>query len=188
MNREYVDSNIYIIKNVFSDEHFKILQNFAEEDSEWEGQKNTLVSYNENESNETTVLKKNFTEEISIFYKAIFKNVLDTFEPELYIKRDDSIKKYPAGLESPKGSGWAMAPHADCDPKHHLTKNIKKGIVFYLNSNYNGGEIEYVNKGISLKPEENSIIVHPSTEEYKHGVRVVTNGNRYIYTNFLRKF
>ena len=177
MNKIYIDENIYIVKNIFSDEQLKTLQTFAEDEAGWE-------AYGDHE---VSVLKKTFNKEIAIFYKTVFKNILEVIEPDLYIKKDDSIKKYIAGLESPKGSGWAMLPHSDCDPKNNITKNIKKGIVFYLNSNYEGGEIEYVNKNISLKPEENSIIIHPSTEEYKHGVKIVTNGTRCIYTNFLRK-
>jgi predicted 2-oxoglutarate/Fe(II)-dependent dioxygenase YbiX len=49
----------------------------------------------------------------------------------------------------------------------------------YLNDNYEGGEIEFVNSGIKIKPEAGSIIFFPSNFLYVHEVHPITSGFRY---------
>ena len=68
----------------------------------------------------------------------------------------------------------------------HLPAHQDQGIssrvlssVMYLNDNYDGGEIEFVNSGIKLKPEAGSIIFFPSNFLYVHEVYPITEGYRY---------
>jgi hypothetical protein len=51
--------------------------------------------------------------------------------------------------------------------------------VMYLNDNYEGGEIEFVNSKIKIKPEAGSIIFFPSNFLYVHEVHPITEGQRY---------
>lgn len=68
----------------------------------------------------------------------------------------------------------------------HLPAHQDQGVstrvlstVMYLNDNYDGGEIEFVNSGVKLKPEAGSIIFFPSNFLYVHEVYPITAGERY---------
>lgn len=58
------------------------------------------------------------------------------------------------------------------------------GIVLYLNDEYEGGEIDYKDLGISYKPKAGDLVVHYAG--LLHGVKEVTQGVRYIFTMFVR--
>jgi Rps23 Pro-64 3,4-dihydroxylase Tpa1-like proline 4-hydroxylase len=51
--------------------------------------------------------------------------------------------------------------------------------VMYLNDDYEGGEIEFINSGVKLKPEAGSIIFFPSNFLYVHEVHPIKSGTRY---------
>lgn len=71
-------------------------------------------------------------------------------------------------------------------PGGHLPAHQDQGVstrvlssVMYLNDNYEGGEIEFVNSGVKLKPEKGSIIFFPSNFLYVHEVYPIISGFRY---------
>jgi hypothetical protein len=48
---------------------------------------------------------------------------------------------------------------------------------YFINDNYDGGEIEFVNLGIKIKPKSGQLLIHPAGYEYlEHEVK---NGNKY---------
>lgn len=68
----------------------------------------------------------------------------------------------------------------------HLPAHQDQGVssrvlssVMYLNDDYEGGEIEFVNSGVKIKPEAGSIIFFPSNFLYVHEVYPITQGFRY---------
>jgi Rps23 Pro-64 3,4-dihydroxylase Tpa1-like proline 4-hydroxylase len=68
----------------------------------------------------------------------------------------------------------------------HLPAHQDQGVstrvlstVMYLNDNYEGGEIEFINSKIKIKPEAGSIIFFPSNFLYVHEVHPITSGFRY---------
>jgi hypothetical protein len=58
--------------------------------------------------------------------------------------------------------------------------------VFYLNDDYEGGEIEFPSFGIKYKPEAGDFIMFPSSYAYRHRVTPVTSGTRYSIASWLR--
>ena len=56
------------------------------------------------------------------------------------------------------------------------------GILIYLNSNFDGGEICYPEYGIQYKPKRGVLIVHHAGN--LHMVNPVSNGTRYSMTSF----
>ena len=71
------------------------------------------------------------------------------------------------------------------DDGYGLTENqigIKWGIVIYLNSEYEGGNIEYPEIDLAFKPKVGSMLIHRG--DIPHKVQVVTSGCRYYITGF----
>lgn len=50
---------------------------------------------------------------------------------------------------------------------------------FYLNDNYEGGEIEFTRFSLKIKPKANQAIFFPANYVYNHTVHPVTSGTRY---------
>lgn len=58
--------------------------------------------------------------------------------------------------------------------------------VLYLNNNYEGGEIEFVNFGVKIKPEPGMLILFPSNYAYAHVAHPVTKGTKYALVTWIR--
>ena len=58
-------------------------------------------------------------------------------------------------------------------------------ILIYLNDDYEGGELESTNAGVSLKPKALTLIAFPSYIEYTHRVHPVTSGERYTIVSWI---
>lgn len=57
--------------------------------------------------------------------------------------------------------------------------------ILYLNDNYDGGEIEFVNFDIKIKPEPGMLVLFPSSFPYAHIAHPVTNGTKYAIVTWL---
>ena len=73
------------------------------------------------------------------------------------------------------GVGQHFVNHVDDSKGYPRTVSMS----FYLNDNYEGGEIEFPRFGIQVKPEANQLIMFPSNYVYNHVVNPVTKGTRY---------
>jgi Rps23 Pro-64 3,4-dihydroxylase Tpa1-like proline 4-hydroxylase len=58
-------------------------------------------------------------------------------------------------------------------------------MLYYLNDGYEGGELEFANFDIFYKPQRGDVIVFPSSFIYKHRVREVSQGVRYVVADFM---
>lgn len=73
---------------------------------------------------------------------------------------------------------------------HHDTiLNSKRAIsvLIYLNDDYDGGEIEFVNFNIKIKPKAGTLIFFPSNYPYKHIAHPVTYGTKYVAVTWLHE-
>lgn len=83
--------------------------------------------------------------------------------------------------------GYEMPPHADAeneDGSPHPFWYRKFGCILYLNTDFDGGEIYFPKKDITLKPEAGTLVFFPSTVEWLHGVKETKNGERYNMATF----
>jgi hypothetical protein len=74
-------------------------------------------------------------------------------------------------------NGELYDPHNTC----HI---VQYGYVMYMND-FEGGELYYPEVGVEYKPESGDLVIHSASKKYRHGVRTVTKGPRYAYTNFI---
>jgi hypothetical protein len=58
--------------------------------------------------------------------------------------------------------------------------------IAYLNSDYEGGEIEFVNFGVKIKPQAGMLIIFPSNFAYRHIAHPVTSGVKYNLVTWIK--
>jgi hypothetical protein len=80
-----------------------------------------------------------------------------------------------------------MGPHIDTEDENDKTKP-SISLVFYLNDDYEGGQIDFPKQNLSIKPEAGSIIIFPSTSPYYHDPKPVLKGTKYLIPVFWYKY
>lgn len=88
---------------------------------------------------------------------------------------DYNILKYNSGQE--------YQTHADSDG---LTKRTISAVI-YLNDDYEGGEIEFINFGIKLKPKAGTLLLFPSNYAYAHRAHAITSGTKYAIVTWIKE-
>ena len=76
-----------------------------------------------------------------------------------------------------------MGPHVDLNDRNSY---IQYTIVVYLNDDYEGGELNFPNHDIRIKPVAGSIAMYPSGHPYVHESTNVTKGRKMLITHHLR--
>ena len=109
------------------------------------------------------------------------KSILDYYEEYSYPENTELVKWIPGDSMSihsdnswTEGNGLETQKGVD-----HPTKYRTYSAIFYINDDYEGGEIYFPNWDIEIKPKTGSLVIFPSNEEYIHGVKEVKNLNRY---------
>ena len=74
-----------------------------------------------------------------------------------------------------------MGPHAD---QADGNLSLRYSIVTYLNDDYEGGEIEFPNQSIKIKPVAGSSIIFPSSAPYLHRSHKIISGKKYMCPSF----
>ena len=87
-----------------------------------------------------------------------------------------SISKY--------STGRFMGPHVDSYGEDH---SPVISVVLYLNDEYLGGEINFKEQNVIIKPEAGSIVIFPSVEPYYHESMPVLEGIKYMSPGFWSK-
>lgn len=105
------------------------------------------------------------------------ENYANTLGIRLGTKMPISISKYFPGTY--------MGPHTDSS-QNPTTENISA--VIYLNENYKGGEINFPNQNIMIKPSAGSIVIFPSIPPYYHESKEVVEGIKYMSPAFWHLF
>lgn len=78
-------------------------------------------------------------------------------------------------------SGEEYTAHYDGATAHGRCVSV----ILYLNDDYEGGELEFVNFGLKIKPRAGSLYLFPSTFAYRHVAHPVTGGTKYAIVTWL---
>jgi hypothetical protein len=103
---------------------------------------------------------------------------------------NQKIKDYESFLNVPNENIFEDYRVIKYDVDQHFGLHIDDGIlhdnlyrrvssVFYINDDYEGGEINFPNFNISYKPNANDLLVFPSNFMYAHSVSPVIKGTKY---------
>jgi hypothetical protein len=131
---------------------------------------NPEINYDSPNSIFNTSLSKMFFDAFSVIendYKAYFGVSTDWHDSY-------GILKY--------GVGQKFVNHID----DHTAFHRRISFVYYINDDYEGGEIIFPRFNISYKPKANEMIVFPSTYVYNHSVNEVTSGTRYAVVSWMK--
>ena len=160
-----------VIKNVFNQE---ILDKLI---SEFEKNKNHIDHNTPTKNRQHIHPDSTFEREIDVkLSKTLFQKVWDTFHFNVKYRELYKICCYDS-----QTNGRFHAHRDTVEPYTHR----EFGVSIVLNSEYLGGELEFVEYGIKLKPEANTAVVFPGI--YTHKVHPVYEGKRYAVITFLCK-
>jgi hypothetical protein len=162
----YLDKNIWYIKNFIDNSLIDLLMQECLVEKNWDNEEGKGHWYN----NIFPVFDKNLQILFDINKK--ISEIIDDKNTEM--RSSLSILRYKK-----TDNEYSMQPHHD-----KTETNTKLGIVLYLNDDFEGGEIVYINQNIFIKPEKGMLVCHSALPEYMHGVKAVTKGIRYVITAF----
>jgi hypothetical protein len=117
------------------------------------------------------------------------------------------VYNYPDANNAFKGPINSYLYHWNIDPKSRESLRISRfsngeffgahaddtlatprtvSIVYYPNDDYEGGELEFIHFGVTIKPKANQLFVFPSAYSYEHKINEITSGNpRWTVVTFL---
>lgn len=122
---------------------------------------------------------------VDIFYSSTMSDeIIEILNKVFEIALKTSIDVYDVGINTfDKGSvhlnkwrpGISMPPHIDTlsQRSDHIAA------LYYINDDYQGGEINFVDHNFKIKPKSNSLTIFPGNENYLHEVLEVSEGIRY---------
>jgi hypothetical protein len=123
------------------------------------------------------------------FIDAFNKTLSNIFYTSLVVAERDYMSDYGVYFSDHDsyqilkyGEGQYFTNHIDDHPSYHR----RVSSVYYINDDYEGGEINFPRFNISYKPKANEMIVFPSTYVYNHSVSEVTNGTRYAVVSWVK--
>jgi hypothetical protein len=182
--------NIVTLENFMTDEELEFLDNFA--------RNNTIWDYTESHYNEdgVCIYDASYWENRVATTNSLNKSdprvleVIEGMQQRLKLEVDkflsvDALPTPPALVRWLPGQ--YQNPHAD--KELHEGENRGKpndfpyydiAGLFYLNDDYEGGELYFPNQGIQFKPKRGAAYFFPGDMNYIHGVTEVLSGIRYV--------
>jgi hypothetical protein len=171
--------NIVLISNFIDEDDLIKLKSYAEsyQDSEnFSGGKDLSLNFVKNDNNEIYLLMQKYQEKIWLKVK---ESYVDKYGVKILHNPQNPIHfiKWRKGM--------ASALHSDCErpdgtPAFHANfYKLNISALMYLNSNYEGGRIQFPKYDVSIKPNPGDLIIFPSNGEYRHEVTEVKSGNRF---------
>jgi Rps23 Pro-64 3,4-dihydroxylase Tpa1-like proline 4-hydroxylase len=157
--------------------------NWEKEKKEWKNNNNTekdfygrdvdIIRLPKHEDNSEGILS-----ELSLDFYNNIKPYLDIYTEKYKLE----TRFYENAQFLRYSKGQKVDEHSD--KIRFFLRNIS--LTYYINDDYEGGEIEFVNFDLKVKSKKNQLIIFPSTDLYTHKVHPVTGGLRYVIVQFIR--
>ena len=182
--------NIVAIDDFMTEEELTYLNNFARKNTMWDV---TETHYNE----DGTVIYDSSYWDHRVATAPILKEadpkVVDLISDmqDRLKKKVDSFFDVDAHPTSPAIVRWLpgqrQQPHADKELHEGEGRGKPNDFpyydiagLFYINDDYEGGELYFPNQGIQFKPKAGSAYFFPGDMNYIHGVTEIKSGIRYV--------
>lgn len=128
---------------------------------------------------ETDVYKKEQTNISSQLFGAL-ENTLTHYSTELYPWAEKNIKSREKNMHLLR---YDYSGHLPAHQDQGVSTRVLS-VLLYLNNDYEGGELEFKQSNIKIKPEPGSVLFFPSNFLYIHEVHPITKGPRYALPNW----
>jgi hypothetical protein len=204
--KEYIEKDLWVIRNFLSEEEIKWLDDLAREPDHWYA---TMRSpYGGNTRNKFIGYDPLYREDGVMLLPGMPGTEDRYFATEYH---GFGIDHRIAAIVPPQWSGagafqsffevpdeqiiaelghnvdFAMDFHYEQDEDHtgvppgvDVQKNIMTAAIsIYVNDDYDGGILEFKNKDYSIEPEPGMLVHIPLYKEFEHRITKVTNGNRH---------
>lgn len=184
MNKKYLEDNILYVEDFISEE---VANNVLSSDIDWSKDRVNDIHNNILQGRFANVEEENyFIENVAKQVSLLVNNdsqkfrivpLLTKYEPKPENCECDKCKNVDGHALS-----WHYENHPECDFE---SRWITLGIVLYFNDDYDGGELIFKHKPVTIKPKKNSLMVFPGSEEYTHAVTAVTGKERIVFSAFV---
>ena len=130
----------------------------------------------------------NITEEIA---KNLEQAVAACFREHVAPKYNCQFKSYEPVQFLGYPVGGHYKGHNDGETLNMQTRQWERcmsrdvSFLFYLNDQYGGGELEFYDLGLTIKPKKGMMIAFPSYHDFAHKVHPVTWGHRYSLVSWV---
>jgi hypothetical protein len=204
--KEYVEKDLWFIRNFLSGEEIEWLMELANDPSDWytvmrspyNNIKNKFIGYKaEYNEDGVMILPHNDSSYYNTKYdefgiherlKAVVpKHFANASNFQSFFEVDDH--EIEANINDKHlDTDMAMPFHFERDDEHadggHYVVSedepkMTAAISIYVNDNYDGGILKFKYKDYEIKPEAGMLINIPLYKEFTHGITKVTNGNRH---------
>jgi hypothetical protein len=172
---------VHIYDDVWPDsiEFFKLI----EEDSYWgPGQSQGKIKWIREDYLDDETGKKSQTCWISNDPE-IASNLEEVVDSYLYHWNLDPRSREDFRITKFTGPGEFFGSHSDDSFATPRTSSM----VYYLNDDYEGGELEFIHFGITIKPKAGQLFMFPSGYSYEHKVNPVISGTRTTMVSFFNQ-
>ena len=182
--------------NFISEEENQKVLNFISNNNVWD------ITIDKKNKNGTVIYDSKVWDGRQITYHNLLEQspetikLIDTFIQRLK-NQVESFFNVDASPTFPAVVRWRMGdrqePHADKELHEgpdvgmpNAFPNYDIASLFYLNENYEGGELYFPIQGLEFKPKARAAYFFPGDKNFIHGVRPVISGLRYTIPFFWR--
>lgn len=193
---EELDYRIFLIKNFISEEErIKIVdmaKSASKEDWEYHYMQGVIemakVKFGREDIDNLVKeglyeITTNWIDKTLVISDELLKHRLTKRAQEIFNFRDD-LTFNGCGTIQRQYEGVPLIDHVD----DHTDNSLVYAAVFYLNDDYTDGEVYFVNQNLQLRPPIRSLLVFPTSDGWRHGVKEVGLGpHRYVIPSFISK-
>ena len=159
-------NNIQVTENVLSQEQHNQLLDYTENVDSWYTQPWGVKTLSPRE------MPKDIVDILDKIFLLAHKKCTDFYNVDLY-----PFQSGHAGLVR-FDKNYKMNEHADTAGDF--------AVIYYINDDYNGGEINFMDHNLKIKPKSNSFVTFPSNADYWHEVLENTGKERYSATYWFK--
>jgi Rps23 Pro-64 3,4-dihydroxylase Tpa1-like proline 4-hydroxylase len=183
-----ISDGIVIVDNIFVDS-MEYLVKLSQNNDLWSlagivDDQSSDQSYNKNHRDTDSLLLTDRGKQDNSLLGEFSKKFYESTNPVIldYIKKNNvTFGSFEKSQILRYGLGQKFDMHVD----EHPTMPRKVSMIYYANEDYSGGEIEFPNFDLKIKPKANQMIIFPSSSEYAHRVHPVVSGTRFCVVQWI---
>lgn len=155
-------NNIQVTENVLSQEEHNQLLNYVTTITSWQTQPWGVKFFVSSDMPEEII------DTLEKIFRIAYKKCTDVYSAKLRVfeRKEVHLIKFDEGYEMNK----------------HVDTAGDFATIYYINDDYDGGEINFPDHNLKVKPKANSFITFPSNQDYLHEVLKNTGKERYSST------